>query len=67
MKLMKQARRLGQKKRTKNWFIFTKRKNFHGNKSQKKFLRETKRCVTVVIEDWRVGLRYNGLKRTMRN
>ena len=67
MKLMKQARRLGQKKRTKNWFIFTKRKNFPGNKSQKKFLRETKRCVTVVIEDLRVGLRYNGLKRTTRN
>ena len=63
---MKQARRLGKKKRTKNWFIFTKRKNFPGNKSQKKFLGETKRCATVGIEDWRLGLRFNGLKRTMR-
>jgi hypothetical protein len=67
MKLMKQARKLGQKKRTKNWFIFTKRKNLLGKKSEKKFLRETKRCVKVVIEDWGVELRYDGLKRTTRN
>lgn len=50
MKPTKRTKKLGLKKKTKNWFICTRKKNFLGKKSQRKYQEETKRCATVDIE-----------------
>lgn len=63
MKLTKRTKKLGLKKKTRNWFICTRKKNFLGKKSQRKYQEETKRCATVDIEGSKAEPRFNGPKK----